>query len=116
MAENVQNFYAVSTLVTYPAALLRFERSVQGPFLAAGDAPILVVNPVPGLGDTLLVLDTRVLSTSGASGSGVIFTLQFTALANGTGRIDLVDPEATNAGDQLIPGVNWVSGTARVDR
>ena len=116
VAENVQGFYTVTTVVSYPANLLRYERSVQGPFLAAGDAPLLVVNPVPGFGSSLLVFDTRVLSASGVSGSGVILTLQFTALANGTGRIDLDGPEATNAADQPIPGVSWISGTVRVDR
>jgi len=51
---------------------------------------------------------------SAATGSGVILTLQFTAIANGTGRFDFQNPEAEDAFGLLITGIDWIGSTAQV--
>jgi hypothetical protein len=50
------------------------------------------------------------------SGSGVIYTLEIDTLAAGSGRVELVSPEARDAADQPIAGIDWISGTATVVR
>lgn len=93
--------------LTYPTDLLQFNGHVQGEFLNPSIPVVLTVF------DTVLITQTR-LSPGGVSGSGRIGTLTFSALAEGTGRIDFFDPQALDPDGQEIAGVDWIGGGVQV--
>ncbi len=63
---------------------------------------------------TLDVLTARTVPGT-ASGSGVHWTVRFRAVAEGTGRLDLVDPEARDGDDLPVGGIRWIGGAVSVD-
>jgi hypothetical protein len=111
-ANNVQDLYGVGFDLTYPNTLLRFEGATPG-FLNDGQqVSFNLVETSPG---TLVVGYARLGAVSGASGSGVILTLRFTATAAGTGRIAFAQNTAFNSrGDML--GLTWTGGSVTIVR
>jgi len=117
VANQVAGVHDVSVIVSVPADLLRYTDQRQGTFLTQdGALAALVATVLPPPFPGVLVVDVRPNGAPGISGSGVLYTLEFDAVAAGTGRVELVSPQARDAADQPIGGIDWVSGTATVVR
>ena len=104
--ENVQTFLVG---VSYPTDLLRFDGYQNGDFL---EPSIPLVVTAFGI---ILITQPRITLT-GSSGSGTIGVLQFTALEQGAGRIEFVDPELLDPAGDPIAGVDWIDGDVRILR
>ena len=117
VATEVTNVHALDFVLTLPANVVRFESVRQGSFLAQnGVAPILFALQLPAPLDGVLISDNRPPGAAGVSGSGVVLTLEFEALANGSGRLDIEAPEAIDPQDRPLGGLTWIGGTVTVQR
>jgi hypothetical protein len=117
VATEVTNVASLDFVLTLPPNVVRFESARQGSFLAQnGAAPILFALPLPAPFNGVLISDNRPNNLAGASGSGVVLILEFEALANGSGRIDIEEPEANDPQNRPIGGLSWIGGTVNVQR
>ncbi|MGC8764015.1 MAG: tetratricopeptide repeat protein [Acidobacteriota bacterium] len=87
--------------MNYPNAILKFEGAEQGTFFSMGGAPATfnAQEVSPGA----LVLDLARGDASGASGSGLIARLRFTAANGGEGRINLASAVSNSVSGQSSP-------------
>lgn len=117
VATDVTNVHSLDFVLSLPTNVARLEGQRQGSFLTQGGVnAILIAFPLPAPFNGVLISDIRPPGTSGVSGSGVVMTLELEAVANGSGRIDLELPEATDPQDRPITGLSWIGGTATVQR
>ena len=117
IATEVTNVASLDFVLTLPANVVRFESARQGSFLTQnGVAPILFALGLPAPFNGVLISDNRPNGTAGVSGSGVVLTLEFEALANGSGHLDIEEPEARDPQDRPIGGLGWIGGTVTVQR
>jgi Cohesin domain len=110
-ASQVTDLYGVAFDLTYPSAALQFSRAVIGPLLAGGS-----VQAVPSTPGTLVVGGTHLGNVAGATGSGVVMTLEFTALAAGQGSFAYSRNSAFDSAGRAMTGVSWVAGSVQVVR
>jgi hypothetical protein len=116
-ANQVTGVHDVAVVVSVPSSLLRVIGQRQGSFLTQdGAVAALVATSLPPPFQGVLIIDARPDAAPGVSGSGVIYTLEIDTLAAGSGRVELVSPEARDSADQPIAGIDWISGTATVVR
>lgn len=87
--------------MNYPNAILKFEGAEQGTFFSMGGAPATfnAQEVSPGA----LVLDMGRGDAAGASGSGLIARLRFTAANGGEGRINLASAVSNSVSGQSSP-------------
>lgn len=108
-ANQVQNLYGAAFDLTYPSTVLRYDGRVQGTFLDG----TLAVSEAPS--GNLIVGVTRLGEVQGVSGSGVLVTLEFTAIAAGSGNFTFTRNSAVDSrGASLASG--WVGGSVQVVR
>ena len=62
---------------------------------------------------TLIIGGTHLGATPGASGSGVVMTIEFTALASGSGSFAFARNSALSSTGTAIPGLTWIAGVGR---
>ena len=110
-ATQVTDLYGVAFDLTYPSAALQFSRAVIGPLLAGGS--VQAVASTPG---TLVVGGTHLGNVAGATGSGVVMTLEFTAVAAGQGSFAYSRNSAFDSAGRAMTGVTWVAGSVQVVR
>jgi hypothetical protein len=110
-ASQVTNLYGVAFDLTYPNTQLQFVRVTPGPLLSGGAAQAAAA----GTG-TLIVGGTRLGNVPGATGSGVVLTLEFTAVAAGTGSFAFARNSALNSEGDAVTGVAWLAGSVQVNR
>jgi hypothetical protein len=100
-ASSVTDLYGVAFDLRYPST---------GTFL--GNATL---QSVPGTGSGLVLVGLSKLgAVSGASGSGVLMTLEFRAIAAGEGSFSFEQNSAISSAGQPITGFGWAAGTVRV--
>jgi hypothetical protein len=117
VANQVTGVHDVAVIVSVPANLLRLNGQRQGAFLTQDGAfAALVATSLPPPFPGVLILAARPDAAPGVSGSGVINTLEIDTLAAGSGHVDLISPDARDAADHPIPGIDWISGTVTVVR
>ncbi len=109
-AASVSDLYGVAFDLTYPANALQFARATQGPLLAGGT---IQVSSSPG---RLVVGLTNLGPVPGTSGSGVLLTLELTAVGSGEGAFAFSKNQAVDSQGQAIAGLTWSAGTVRVTR
>jgi hypothetical protein len=107
-ANSVTDLYGVAFDLSYPANLLQYVRVAQGPVLAGGT---LQVAPSGG---NLVVGLSNLGPVPGASGSGVLMTLELRAIGAGQGSFSFSRNVAVNSAGQSINGFSWGTGTVRV--
>ncbi len=107
-ANSVNDLYGVAFDLSYPANLVQYVRAAQGPLLAGGTLQV-----APGTG-TLVVGLSNLGPVPGASGSGVLMTLEFRAAGAGQGSFSFSRNVAVNSAGQSIDGLSWGTGTVRV--
>jgi len=106
-ATDVSDVQSMLVTVAYPNGLLRFDGYREGDFLGAS-VPVTVTF----LGN-VVITQLRILP-GGASGSGTLGTLSFTALREGSDRVDFVDPQALDPAGVEIAGIDWIGGRVEV--
>jgi hypothetical protein len=112
-ARDVSQLYGVAFQLSYPASAVRFRRSGEGPFLASGGAALSVQVAESGSG-TLVVGATRLGAASGADGTGVLLTLEFELVAEGTGTVAFSGQNAYAPNGVPQNGFDWLGGSVRV--
>jgi Cohesin domain len=110
-ANQVTDLYGVAFDLAYPSAQLQFTRVTAGPLLSGGAVQATVTAP-----GTLVVGGTHLGNVPGASGSGVVLTLELSALGAGGGSFAFSRNSALNSSGQTIAGVAWVAGSVQVNR
>jgi hypothetical protein len=114
-ATQVTDLYGVAFDLTYPTALLDWTSSTEGSFLGApggGQTSLQVVEASPG---RLVVGLTRLGGVSGATGSGDLLTLTFSAVGAGSQPIAFAQNTAYDSAGQARP-LTWVGGSVSVVR
>ena len=107
-ANSVTDLYGVAFDLGDPANLVQYVRSAQGPLLAGGTLQV-----APGTGNLVVGL-SNLGPVPGASGSGVLMTLEFRAAGAGQGSFSFSRNVAVNSSGQSINGLSWGTGTVRV--
>lgn len=107
-AASVSDLYGVAFDLTYPANLLQHVRSTQGPMLAGGTFQGSVSS------GRLVIGLTNLGPVPGTSGSGVLMTFEFRAIAAGEGTFSFSKNQAVDSQGQAIAGLTWSAGTVRV--
>ena len=110
-ASQVTDLYGVAFDLTYPNAQLQFVRVTPGPLLANGAAQAALSGA-----NTLIVGGSRLGNVAGANGSGVVLTMEFTALAAGTGSFAYARNSALDSDGDTVAGVAWLAGSVQVNR
>jgi hypothetical protein len=115
-AKDVIDLYAVSLDLDYPDNRLNFEagETEEGVWLGNKgkiDTSLEVLEDPDG---TLVIGHTRLGQVSGRSGSGVLFTLVFTAGSNGSGEFVISLNDAVSSKGESMPDVVWISGRITV--
>ena len=110
-ATQVTDLYGVAFDLAYPNTALQFVRATPGQLLANGS-----VQAVPSTPGTLVVGGTHLGNVAGANGSGVVMTLEFSALAAGSGNLAFSRNTAFDSDGDSMAGVGWVAGSVTVTR
>jgi hypothetical protein len=110
-AIGVTDLYGLAFDLSYPSAQLQFVRVSAGPLLAGGSVQGAVAGP-----GSLVAGGTRLGAVPGASGSGVLMTIEFSAVAAGQGAFNFTRNTALDSRGVAIPGVVWAGGTVVVTR
>jgi hypothetical protein len=115
-ATSVSDVYGVSFELEFPRNLLTFRKSgtTEGVFLRGDDkedTELIIENRPAG---NLVVGYSRLGPVGGVEGSGLLFSISFTLVGNGSGsltlkRTDVVDPLGEAQG-----GVTWIGGSIDV--
>jgi general secretion pathway protein D len=99
---NVQDLFAVPLAVGYDPSVLELAEVQQGEFLSGeGQTPALVHRVDPQTGTAIISL-SRAPGSSGASGSGTLARLVFSALAAGRSPLSFNNIAARNSRRELI--------------
>ncbi|HEX7183335.1 MAG TPA: cohesin domain-containing protein [Thermoanaerobaculia bacterium] len=107
-ANSVTDLYGLAFDLRYPGNLLQLVRTTQGPFLSGGTVQS---SQGPGL---LIMGISRLGDVAGATGSGVLLTLEFRATAAGEGSFTFEQNTAVSSSGQPLSGLTWSTGTVRV--
>jgi len=113
-ASEVSGLYGVAFDLTYPSAVLRYRAAHTGPFLGAGSVEVStqVAETSPG---HLVVGVSRLGQSGGVDGSGLLLSLDFDAVAAGSGAFSFSKNSAFRP-DGSPQQVGWSAGTVTVVR
>jgi hypothetical protein len=107
-ANAVSDLYGAAFDLRYPNTVLRFVRATPGPFLAG--ASLQAIESPTG---TVVIGISKLGSVPGATGSGVLMTLELQATATGDGTFSFINNTAIDSGARPL-GLTWSAGTVRV--
>lgn len=111
VATQATDLYGVSFDLAFPAQTVRFDSATEGVFLsAAGAVPtsFQVFVSEPG---RLVVGLSRLGDAAGVSGTGTLLTLQFGAVAAGSGTLAFEEARAFDSAGDQIAAARFVGGT-----
>jgi hypothetical protein len=109
-ANSVTDLYGVAFDLRYPSTILQLVQANSGTLL--GNAT-LQASPGQSPG-TVIVGLSKLGAVSGTSGSGVLMTLEFRAIATGQGAFTFEQNSAINSSGQPISNFGWAAGTVQV--
>jgi hypothetical protein len=110
-ATDVTDLYGVAFDLTFPGAALQFVRALPGPMLDDGNVQAVVSEP-----GRLVVGGTLLGQVPGATGTGVLMTLEFGAVATGGGNLAFAAQRGVSSTGSPISGLDWVAGSVQVTR
>lgn len=110
-ARQVGNLYGVAFDLGYPPSVLSYQGATPGDFLATGGFQVSL--QVAEQSGNLIVGVTRLGAVPGASGSGTLLTLRFSAVGSGTGSLSFSRTEAVDSAGRPIGGVAFVGGSVQ---
>ena len=105
------DLYGVAFDLTYPATQLQFVRVTAGPLLGNGAVQAAVSSP-----GTLIIGGTHLGTTPGSSGSGVVMTIEFSAVAAGSGSFALSRNSASIPPAEPSPASPGSAGSVTVTK
>lgn len=113
---DVVDLYALSFDLEFPGSIVSFDagETVEGPFLSKKgkiDTALEITEDPDG---TLIVGHSRLGNVNGRTGSGLMFTIVFTADSNGSGDFVITLNDAVSSNGENMPGVVWISGRITV--
>ena len=105
---DLPSFQALNFELAYPIELLRYDGFERGAILGA-DGRVFA-----GAATSAVTFEIQRSTPGPVSGTGVLVTVTFSAVGEGQGRLDFVDPVAEDPSGLGIPGIDWIGGTVRV--
>lgn len=113
-SSGIQDLYGVAFHLSYPYGVMHYTGSAQGTLLSAGGvATTFQIVEAPS--GNLVVGVTRLGPVPGTSAAGTLLTLQFTAVASGSGTLAFSANQAVNSGGSAIPALSWNAGGVQVN-
>jgi hypothetical protein len=110
---GVANLYGVAFNVTYPNQALQFVGATEGNFLNAAGSVATTFQSTESPAGTIVVGVSRLGAVAGSTGSGVLATLRFNAVANGNGSMSFIRNAGYDAnGAPMV--LTWSGGTVAV--
>ena len=89
---NVSDLYAFQFDIGFDPTILSATNTTEGAFLPSGGATFFVAGTIDNVGGTITdTADTLIGAVPGVGGDGVLATLQFQAIGNGTSPITLLN-------------------------
>ena len=112
-AAQVTGLYGIAFDLDYPSAVLHYQSATAGTFLgSSGQISMQVVESAPG---HLVVGVTRLGDVRGVDGSGLVASLVFTPVANGSGPFAFSHNMAYQSEGTPVT-LQWAGGTVTVAR
>lgn len=112
-AAQVTGLYGIAFDLDYPAATVHFQSATMGTFLgSSGQVSMQVVESATG---HLVVGVTRLGTLPGVDGSGIVASLVFTPVANGSGPFTFSRNTAYQSEGSTVT-LQWAGGTVTVAR
>ncbi len=112
-ANSVDDLYGISTDITFPSALIRYDSADEEAWLG-GDGESTSFLVTESSAGNLVIGLTRLGAASGRDGTGGLVTLHFTAIGSGSGSIQFANNEFFDASGSTVPGVTWSGGSVQV--
>jgi len=106
---NVSDLYGAAYDVVFPSSLLSFTEATEGGFLK-GNTSFLALLSSPG---RVVVGQTNLGSDNSESGSGLLATLEFAVIGNGSGAITFDNEQAYRNGS-VPQDVSFIAGNLTV--
>jgi general secretion pathway protein D len=106
---NVNDLYSVPLLIHYDPAVIRVEEVRDGGFLSGGNQQIAIVQRIDEQRGEIVVSATRQPNTPGVNGSGTLIGLVVRAVAPGTASLQILQVNARDSQQKLIPMVSGVA-------
>jgi general secretion pathway protein D len=110
VVENVADLYSIPLLLQYNPAVISVEevqhaagQGGQGGFLSGGNQEIAIVQQVNKERGQAIISATRQPNTPGVSGSGTLLGIKIKALAPGSSNLTIVQVNAKDSQQKLIP-------------
>ena len=117
VVENVTDLHAARVEIAFAGSVLLYTGVSSGDLLGrSGSAVAFFSNPPPNSGTNTLTVDQAILSPNTVSGSGILFSIEFTALASGSTLVEITDLDLRDGADPPanIPAFH-VSGQVMVN-
>jgi hypothetical protein len=108
---GVSDLYGAAFDLRFPSGVLQFVRATAGETLGGGAVQAALSGP-----GNLVVGASRLGEVPGIEGSGVLLTLEFTAIAAGEGAFSFARNSAYDPDGRPITGITWAAGSVRVVR
>ncbi len=101
VVNNVLDLHLYHVIFNFDNSILRYDGVTSGSFLSG--QTVFFPTPPPGPSVNSVTVDEAILGTGTVSGSGVLFSIQFTSLQLGTSPVALVNVTLRNGVNQNIP-------------
>jgi general secretion pathway protein D len=105
VVENVNDLYSIPMLLQYNPAVISVEEIQHGGFLSGGTQEIAIVQRVDKEHGQAIISATRQPNTPGVSGNGTLIGVVIKALAPGSSNLSIVQVNAKDSQQRLIPMV-----------
>lgn len=112
-AEQVTDVYGVAFDLRYPTSVLEFTAIVEESFLGADGTVDTTLQIAESPAGNLIAGLTRLGRAPGASGSGVLLTLEFRVVGSGSGDLTFIGNEAVDPDGQTLTAISWGAGSVR---
>jgi general secretion pathway protein D len=103
VVENVNDLFSIPLLLQYNPAVISVEEVQHGGFLSGGTQEIAIVQRVDKEHGQAIISTTRQPNTPGVSGSGTLIGIVIKALAPGSSNLSIVQVNAKDSQQKLIP-------------
>lgn len=103
VVDEVSNLGAYQFTLVFDPNIIALTGASNGPFLGSTGRTVMCNGPTPGVGSVHLVCSTLGALPAGPTGSGVLATVRFLALAEGSSPLDLQDVILANVSGRAIP-------------
>jgi len=103
VVENVNDLFSIPLLLQYNPAVISVEEVRHGGFLSGGTQEIAIVQRVDKEHGQAIISATRQPNTPGVSGSGTLIGIVIKALAPGSSNLSIVQVNAKDSQQKLIP-------------